>query len=964
MARRISHHSYLPLPALGQPVEFSFNGQPLIGDETDMVTSALLANGVDLFSRSFKFHRPRSVYDAYGMGPETLLRINGVPNELGDRCWLRSGMVVETQNAWPSVEQDWLALNDWLVPRLPNLFYYKLFHKPRWLWPLAETLIRRVAGIGEINRAAADQAIRYEKRYRFPDVCVVGGGPAGLAATLAAMAAGKQVLLIDDQPQLGGHCRHSLATVRDCQDESLNGMAAWAAIAQLSTQVESLAATPQLEILRRTSVFGVYEDTYLAAQSGNDLFKIRAGSVVLAPGASDRHLVFDHNDRPGIMTARGVERLIACHAVAPGENGIVITCHDGGYHTALMMHGAGIRVQAVVDARLEGEPGEWQQRLQGLGIPVYYGQTIHRAISDRWVTGIEIGSVDGTTRLRSFTCDLVVLAVGLKPQLNLLSAGRQRPQWDSDRQILRVTELPAGLYAAGDVNGSGSFATLYREGWAVGTAAALGQPPPPSRRSAAEHIPALPADIDSGGSHHIICKCMDVTRQEVICSVAEGFDAVETLKRYTSLGMGPCQGKQCYEAVARLAAQDTGVPEAEAVPTTLRPPFSPVSFGVLAGRSPHLQPVQRPPMHPCHLRAGATWLDAGRWQRPHSYQDPQLEALHVRHHLGLIDISTLGKLELSGPDVVAFLEFLLPGKYAKLAPGRTRYSIMVGEDGILFEDGTLSRLDINRYYLTTTTGNQDAINALIQWWLTVEPFDVRYQNLSTAYAAINITGPTARTFLQPLVDVDLDNAAFPYMSCREGHLGGVPVRLFRIGFTGELGYELHFPAEYGESLWDYLLEQGQPYHLRPFGVETQRILRLEKGHLIPGVDTDALTNPYEAGVSFAVKDDKASFVGKAALNAFKQQGLTHALMPYALQSTQDPIPEDGVGAFHQGQLVGRVTSSRRSPILGKGIGLVWLTAPLAMPHQTFTIRLGNGQEVQATVLDQPAYDPPGDRLKA
>jgi sarcosine oxidase subunit alpha len=960
MPHRITHHALFPLPDLGNTLTFYFNGRPISACEGDTVTSALLASGIQIFSRSFKFHRPRGVYDAHGQGPETLMTVDGEPNVLVDRVKVREGMRVETQNAFPSVERDLMAVNDTIVPLLPNLFYYKMFHKPKGMWNLAEKLIRRAAGLGKIDRTTDYSAIRYEKRYRFPDVCVVGGGVAGMAAARTAAEQGKQVLLIDDQETLGGRSLHTLTPVSDCPDPNLNGLPEYEAAGMLARSLHTLS---NLEILTATSVFGVYEDNLVAAQRGNDFFKIRADSVVLAPGATDRHLVFENNDRPGILTARGVESLIVRRAIAPGETAVVITCHDGGYHTAMMMHGAGIYVQAIVDARPQKSPGYWEEKIRALNIPVYNEQTIHAAHGDKTLSWIEIGDAEGKKTSRSFSCDLAVIAVGFKPQLNLLSAGRQRPVWDGDRQILRITELPDGLYAAGEVNGAASFARRYEEGYETGRAAALGKFPVASQRDGSDCIPALPADIECGGKNHIICKCMDVTRREVQASVGEGFDAVETLKRYTSMGMGPCQGKQCYEAIARLAAKDTGISAAEAVPTTMRPPFSPVSFGVLAGRSPHLQPIQRTAMHLCHQQRGATFLDAGAWKRPHSYGDPQQEALHVRHKLGIIDISTLGKIELSGPDALAFLNFLLPGKYDKLPVGRTRYSIMVGEDGVLFEDGTLSHLEPGKYYLSTTTGNQDAINAMFQWWVMVEGLDVRVRNLSAAYAAVNVTGATARDFLQPLAEVDLSSAAFPYMACRKGLLAGIPALFFRIGFTGELGYELHFPAEYGESLWNFLLEQGKSFDLQPFGVETQRILRLEKGHLIPGVDTDALTNPYEAGVGFAIKADKLDFVGKAFLQNFGERPLQDRLISYQL-SPIDPIPEDGVAVFADGRIIGRVTSSRRSPTVGRGIGLAWVKAEFAVPGATVTIRLSDGRDVTATVLDHAVYDPEGDRMKA
>jgi sarcosine oxidase subunit alpha len=474
---------------------------------------------------------------------------------------------------------------------------------------------------------------------------------------------------------------------------------------------------------------------------------------------------------------------------------------------------------------------------------------------------------------------------------------------------------------------------------------------------------ALPADIESGGKNHFICKCMDVTRYEAQASIDEGYDQVESLKRYSSMGMGPCQGKACHEAVARLAAQDTGLSSLDAVPTTMRPPFSSVSFGILAGRAPHLSPIRRTPFHQCHIDLGVKFLDAGQWKRPDSYIDPQKEVGYVRNGLGMIDVSTLGKIEISGPDAIDFLQFMLPGKYGKFEVGRTRYSIMVGEDGILFEDGTISHLEQGKYYLTTTTGNQDAINSLFQWWLLVKDFDVQVKNLSLANAAVNVTGAESRGFLQKLVKIDMSNEAFPYMHCRQTSIAEVPVSFYRIGFTGELGYEIHFPAEYGESMWNHLMAEGEEFALKPFGVETQRILRLEKGHLIPGTDSDALSSPYETGVGFAIKDDKADFVGKAFLQHFKKRGIENKLVPYQLEPN-DPIPDDGVAVLEKGKIAGRVTSSRLSPTLKRGIGLAWVRNEMAETGNNFTIRLANGSDVVATVLDHSAYDPEGFRLKS
>jgi sarcosine oxidase subunit alpha len=652
-----------------------------------------------------------------------------------------------------------------------------------------------------------------------------------------------------------------------------------------------------------------------------------------------------------------------CHAVLPGEDTVVVTTHDGGFHTALLLKGAGANVVAVVDGRESGSVGEFEEQVRNLAVPVYKGLTVHAAHGKKRIRRIDIGPISGGDSHKSFDCDLLVMAVGFKPQVNLLSMGRKRPVWDTERQILRVTDLPSGIYSTGEVHGSARFTRLFSEGIKTGKAAAKKKSVESSKRSEDELIMALPADIESGGKNHFICKCMDVTRYEAQASIEEGYDQVESLKRYSSMGMGPCQGKACYEAVARLAAQDTGLSSLDAVPTTMRPPFSGVSFGILAGRAPHLSPISRTPFHQCHIDLGVKFLNAGQWKRPDSYIDPQKEAGYVRSGLGMIDVSTLGKIEISGPDAIDFLQFMLPGKYGKFEVGRTRYSIMVGEDGILFEDGTISHLEQGKYYLTTTTGNQDAINALFQWWLLVEDFDVQVKNLSLANAAVNVTGLESREFLQKLVKIDMSNESFPYMHCRQASIAGVPVSFYRIGFTGELGYEIHFPAEYGESMWNHLMAEGEEFALNPFGVETQRILRLEKGHFIPGTDTDALSSPYETGVGFAIKDDKVDFVGKAFVQNFKERGIENKLVTYQLEPN-DPIPDDGVAVLEKGKIAGRVTSSRLSPTLKRGIGLAWVRNEMSETGNNFTIRLANGSDVVATVLDHSAYDPEGLRLKS
>ena len=967
---RLSEHPYLSLPRQESVGVFHFNRKPIRFMEGDTVASALFASGITIFSRSFKYHRARGLYDNQGYGAETLVTVDGAPNLLADRVLVQEGLQVETQNAWPSVEFDLMAINDSLVPLLPNGFYYKMFHKPKWAWPFFEPMIRKAAGLGKIDVHGREVNKRYEKRYRFPDLCVVGAGPAGLSAALAGAREGKDVLLIERDPQLGGHARYNVSIVEGCADESLNGRTEQKAVTKLIDQVEQEG---KIEVLAGTLAFGVYEDNLVAAENGSDLFKIRASAVVVAGGANDRHLVFENNDLPGIMTGRGVERVIGLHGVVPGRRAVIVTTHDGGYHCAYLLKGAGVEIAAVVDAR-ENPSGYFAERVNALGVTILRGQTVHAALGSKRVSSVRIGPLlrqgfgaapplDGQAS-QTLPCDLLVLAVGLTPQLGLLAMGRNRPRWDEERAVFRVSDPPDGLYAAGEVNGHAGFTRLIQEGTDIGKAAAHRAPVRESKREPNECIQALPPDIDCGGNKHFICKCMDVTRKETQASIAEGYDQIETLKRFTSMGMGHCQGKTCYEAAARLAVLDSSEKNSDGVPTTMRPPLVPVSFGVLAGRAPHLVPVRRTAMHDRHEKLGAKFLLAGLWKRPETYTSTEDEAVAVREGLAIIDVGTLGKLEVSGPDVQKFLHFMMPGKYAKLKVGRVRYHTMVGEDGILTEDGTISHVAEGRYFISTTTGNAEAIHNNFRWWITTDGFDVHVKDLGASLAAVNVTGPEAREMMQPLVDIDLSNEAFSYMACGLTHIEEVPVYLFRIGFTGELSYEVHYPAEYGEAMWDFLLEKGRSFGMKPFGVETQRVLRLEKGHILPGVDTDALTTPYQAGVGFTVKDDKPDFIGKSFLAHFKERGIEEQLISYKL-APGVPVPDDGVVILDRGDIIGRVTSSRMSPVLGHGIGLGWVKAPYAKPGTKVSIRLASGQDVIGEILDGfAAYDPQGEKLRS
>ena len=964
--KRIKSHPLFNIPTSNKEISFSYNGKTLKGKTTDTVVSALCANGIKIFTRSFKYHRPRGFYDYYGYGAETLLTINGKPNILAGSTLLKKDMVLQTQNAWPSPDFDVMSVNRVMIPMLPTGFYYKMFHKPKGVWPLFEKVIRKAAGLGKINLKDNHEKQYCEKKYLFPDVCIIGAGIAGIAAAQSALAAGKKVLLLEKDNQLGGRTVHKANTVQNCSNKELNGKKESQAFQII---LKKIIKNPNLECFTQTTAFGIYEDNLVAAKkmndySGEDLLKIRANSVVVATGASDRHIAFHNNDMVGIVQASAIERMIALHGVTLGEKAVIFTCHDGGYHTAIALEEAGTKVVAVVDARDKITNSEFVSQVKSKNIKIITNQTIHSASGKKSLAKVFYSGLSGGKKNGSFDCDLAVLALGYKSNMQLLAMGREKPKWDSKRGIFRTMDIAEKVYAAGDVNGYASFATIYEEGKKVGIASAKMQPNPASLRSNSELIYLMPPAIESDGKFQFVDKCMDVTRNEIYKSVQEGYNQTELLKRYTSMGMGPGQGKSSYEAIARVGAIECGVETMEAAPTTVRPPFTPISFSVLAGRSHHLVPVRRTAMHHCHEKKGAKFLIAGQWKRPEYYKSPEEEALQVRNSLGIIDVSTLGKIELSGPDVIKFVEFFMPAKYAKLKTGKSRYSIMVAESGILYDDGTISKMDDENYYISTTTGNQDTIVSQFWLWIDTEGYRVHVKNKSSVLSAVNVTGASSREFLADKIDIDISNEALPYMGCAKAKICGIPCYIFRIGFTGELGYEIHYPSEYGYSLWEELMETGKKFNISPVGIEAQRILRLEKGHLIPGTDTDALTSPYDAGVAFAVREDKPDFIGKYFLNNFKAKDFSkrEKLVNYKLKK-KAPIPEDGVAVLDNGKIAGRVTSSRFSPTVGHGIGLAWVKTPLAKVGGKFTIRTAKGKDLEAEILAHGIYDPKGERMK-
>jgi sarcosine oxidase subunit alpha len=844
-------------------VVFSFRGKPVHAYGGDTIGSALFESGQRVFSRSFKYHRPRGLLCCSGSCPNCMMTVDGTPNVRVCVEPARAGAVVEPQNVLGSLERDLLSITDKIGrPFTPVGFYYRTMIRPRRFWPLYEKFLRNVAGLGRVDKHRG-RTTRFDAEHRRVDVLVIGGGRSGRAAAREAAARGERVLLVDENP--------------------------------------GREQATEFDVVSPGRAIGISEGGLVPVDTGSVLLRIRATRLVVATGAIEQPLVFPDHDLVGVMLPDGVRRLIRDFALKPGERAVVLGGDDRALAVVDDLEHAGVDVVAKVDLR-EHDPS----KLSAEG----------RSGRLRSVT------VDGVRH----ECDLLIASGAPQPAYSLLSQAGARIAYDPDRGVFVPTELPQGVEAVGRVTGE------------VGT--------------------VTPARACYGGEG-FVCICEDVAVKDLKRALAEGFDSIELAKRYTTVTMGPCQGRLCHLPSIRIYAREQGMDEAAIGTTTARPPWAPVTLGLLAGRT-H-EPAKLTAIHHRHEELGATIMWTGAWRRPHSYGDAPAEAQNVHKAVGVIDVSTLGKLLVAGPDAAAFLERLYPNRYGDLKPGRVRYGVLSTDAGRIMDDGTIARLGDERFYVTTTSTGAEAVVGWFEWWNAVWRMNVEIVNLTGAVAAVNVAGPSARELLARVTSADVSNEGFKYLDAHEAHVAGVPCLMLRIGFVGELGYELHFPSPHGEYLWDTLLERGADLGAKPFGLEAQRILRLEKQHIIVGQDTDSESNVLDANMSWIAKLDKDDFVGKWALEHAQERGPRELLVGFEM--TNGAVPAEGGQVVRAGRPSGRITSSRWSDELGRAIGLAWLPPELAQENAGFEIRV-DGRLEPARVRLRPFFDPEGTRLRS
>ncbi|MEA2419097.1 MAG: sarcosine oxidase, subunit alpha, partial [Thermoleophilaceae bacterium] len=755
----------------GREVSFTFDGKPATGLEGDTIGSALFAGGRRVFSRSFKYHRPRGLLCCAGQCPNCLVAVDGAPGVRACTEPLREGMKVEHMNASPSLEFDVMRATDKFGgPFTPPGFYYKTFIRPRRFWPLYEKVLRHAAGLGRIAKSQPEREWQTDYRRRHADVLVVGGGAAGLHAAIAAAELGADVVLCDEGPEPGGRL------LAEGAHEHARELAARAAEAG----VELLTGAPAL---------GAF-DGLVPVWQGDTLHQVRAGRVVYATGAIEQPLLFPGNDLPGVMLSGGARRLAALYGIKPGERAVVAAVCDRGLEAAAALHDAGVELVAVADLRSNGgTPG--LNELMRRGVRPLRGMTVLEARGRDQVQGVVIGKPGAGDAEHAFGCDLLVVSGGSAPATSLLTQAGARTGYDREFGQFVLRQLPDEVYAAGEVACAGALQHAERSGTLAGAAAAralgfgdgaavdgdghaptVGQPP---------EVAVPPAVTSTREGKCFACLCEDVTAKDIHLSVEEGYDSIELSKRYTTATMGPCQGRMCQLPAVRLMAQETGQTLEQVGTTTARPPWHAVPLGALAGRP--FEPAKRSAIHGRHRELGANVLWAGDWRRAYDYGDPQAEALAVHNAAGLIDVSTLGKLIVRGPDAGEFLDRLYPNRFSNLKPERIRYGVIASDAGRIMDDGTICRLDDDTFYVTTTSSGAGTVYEWFSWWLADWQLDVRLTDVTQALSAVNLAGPRAREIMGALTELDCSAEAFTYLDGKRADVAGVPCLILRIGFV-------------------------------------------------------------------------------------------------------------------------------------------------------------------------------------
>ena len=974
---------------------FTFDGKPYTGVAGDTLASALLANGVHLFGRSFKYHRPRGVLGAGSEEPNALVTVSRdaarkTPNVRATVQELYDGLDAISQNRWPSLSFDVGAVNDLGSPFFSAGFYYKTFMWPKAAWKsLYEPVIRAAAGLG----VAPDQPDpdHYSSRFAHCDVLVIGAGAAGLAAALAAAESGVRVMLCDERAEVGGALHFEKGAAIDGED-GWN----WA-----QKTAARLAAMDNVRVLTRTTAFGYYAQNFVGltervtdhlSSPGHDLprerlWQVRAGRVILAAGAIERHMVFADNDRPGIMLASAGRTFLNHYGVAVGRKVGIYTSNDSAYGAAIDLKKAGVDVAAIVDLR-DNPTGKAVDEARALGIEINHGRAVVSVGGRLRVASMTVAPKNGGPS-RTIDIDALLVSAGWTPSVHMFSQSRGKVAFDEATKRFLPGTYAQDCVSVGACNGTDSLEATIAEAIKAGEKAAKDTGGTAKgmklKVDASESWTGGVVGSAPGAGPDTTVKAFvdfqnDVTAKDIRQAVREGMRSIEHVKRFTTNGMASDQGKTSNLHGLAIAADALGKEMPEVGLTTFRPPFTPVTFGAIVNhaRGDLFDPTRRTAMHPWAEANGAVFEDVGQWKRawyfPRAGEDMHAavnrECVTVRKAAGLFDASTLGKIEVVGPDAAKFMELLYTNPWEKLEPGRCRYGIMLREDGFIYDDGVVGRLAPDRFHVTTTTGGAARVMNMMEDYLQTEfpHLKVWLTSISEQWAVIAVQGPRSRDIIAPLVEgIDMSDAAMPHMSVREGRICGVPTRLFRMSFTGDRGFEVNVPADYGQAVWEALWAEGQKHSACAYGTEAMHVLRAEKGYIIVGQDTDGTVTPNDAGLDWAVGKKKTDFVGIRGL--MRPDLVARGRKQLVGLKTKDPkvVLEEGAQIVADPKqpvpmkMIGHVTSSYWSENCGRSIALALLAGGRDRVGETIYVPMPNGT-IEAEVTGMVFFDEKGERL--
>ena len=984
------------------PITFTYNGKRYQGYKGDTIASALLANNVRVIGRSWKYHRARGFVGDGTEEPNGLFQVESgaltIPNVRGTQAQIYDGMTLASTNAWPSPNFDLLALLGKFSFMLPAGFYYKTFMWPAKMWKTYEHFIRGASGLG--NAPSERDPEHYEKTNEHCDVLVVGAGPAGLMAALAAARAGARVLIADEQEEFGGRLlsqKHHIAGV-DASE--------W-----VTSVVAELASYSDTKLLPRSTVFGYHDNNYLTINERltdhialddrhgprERMYRVRAQHVILATGAHERPIPFGYNDRAGVMLASAVSSYVNRYAVRIAKKAVVFTNNDGAYQTALDLNDAGIMVECVVDCRANPQ-GDLLARVRSAGITVHTQSVVVQSTGGKVVKGVLLQKLsdDGLTVVGSpqkVACDLVAISGGWNPAIHLLAQSGGKVQWNQAKLCFEPHIAVQAQTSVGAANASFTLNECLQEGAAAGAKVVkeLGfnndksvlNPPdsPQPDESPIQAIWRVPArEKPWAGPKQFVDFQNDVSVADIYLAVREGFHSVEHVKRYTALGFGTDQGKTGNIVGMAILAEALGKDIPSTGTTTFRPNYTPVTFGSIAGPDiggTLFDPVRKTALHQWHVEHGALFENVGQWLRPWYYpkdnesmqQAVDRECLATRQSVGMMDASTLGKIEIKGKDAAQFLERIYTNNWKKLPIGMARYGFMLGENGMVMDDGVTVRLGDDHFFMHTTTGGAASVLNWLESWLQTEwpELEVFLTSVTDHWATCAVVGPNSRKVVSQVVqDIDFAREAFPFMGSRAGNINGVAVRVNRISFSGELAYEVNVNANQGRYVWEQLWAAGQAYDVCAYGTEAMHVLRAEKGYVIVGQDTDGSVSPEDLGMQWAMSKSK-DYLGRRSLALSDLQRQDRKQLVGLLTKDPSVVLEEGGQIINDSKAVipasmqGHVTSSYFSACMGRSIALALVKGGHHRQGETVYVSMNDGRTVAATIGSTVFIDPKGER---